>query len=316
MDVDKRMAHAIQAVKERDHLLKRIENTANIIKEKEKHKNELEQQMLKEGKDIEKLDGMTLLNLWHSFKGTKDVVRQQEQEEYLRARLKFDETRGALEAMKTELRKMEKNLSGMGDPDVEYLQVSRIKEEFLMRSSGPESRRLFEIQEELGGLKAHQKELLEAVDAGKRTQEAIVLVKNNLNSARGWGAADVLGGGLIITAIKHSHIDQARKYINQVHHRLLLFRQELSDIDAEGSIEIGGLVTFGDFLCDGLLFDLIVQSQINTARERINELGKNIQNTITRLQKLLADNSSKAVELNRERKQIIENTNILSPEQN
>ena len=34
----------------------------------------LEKQMLSEGKDLEKLDGISLLNLWHSIRSSKDLA--------------------------------------------------------------------------------------------------------------------------------------------------------------------------------------------------------------------------------------------------
>lgn len=310
MDIDKRLADTMQAVKERDRLLARITNLRRIMREQKKTLEGLKQKMKQEETDVEKLDGITLLNLWHSIRGTKDIAKQKEQEEYLGARLKYDEARTALEAQESELRKMEKALTEMGDPDADYQQAVLLKEEFLMRSCATESRRLFEIADNLAGLKAQQTELQEALSAGNKAKEALSAVKDNLNSARGWGAVDVLGGGLIITAIKHSHLDQARKSIKTAQKRLGIFRQEISDIQTEEFINIGNITAWGDFIFDGLLFDLIVQSQINSARERVRQVEQNVQSTMVRLQRILEDNRQKILKLEEERKHLIEGTDI------
>jgi len=72
--------------------------------------------------------------------------------------------------------------------------------------------------------------------------------KKSLGSAQGWGAVDLLGGGLLTTTIKHSRISDAKNEIDQAQLLLRKFQRELADVkDKNDTIEIGGLATFADF---------------------------------------------------------------------
>jgi hypothetical protein len=63
-----------------------------------------------------------------------------------------------------------------------------------------------------------------------------------------WGTWDVIGGGLISTAVKHSRIDRARASAHQVQQLLRRFQRELGDVGATSdiTIDIGSFATFAD----------------------------------------------------------------------
>jgi predicted ribosome quality control (RQC) complex YloA/Tae2 family protein len=85
------------------------------------------------------------------------------------------------------------------------------------------------------------------------------------------------------------------------------FQTELADVQkSNDSIEIGGISTMADFLLDGLLFDWIVQSQINNAQNRTRQLIQKIQSTIEDLRQIQEKNRQAAQELDKERRRIIE----------
>ena len=111
----------------------------------------------------------------------------------------------------------------MGDPVLEYQQAIQAKEMFLLRTGTPDAKHLFELVEQLGYLRAQNKELKEAIEAGEQAKKALSRVEKNLGSAQGWGIVDILGGGLLTTAIKHSYIGDARNNIDRAQQLLLKF---------------------------------------------------------------------------------------------
>ncbi|PKM77929.1 MAG: hypothetical protein CVU90_04230 [Firmicutes bacterium HGW-Firmicutes-15] len=309
MNVHERLTEAARLVKEREKWLHRREITGNLIQEQKNLRDQLQRQLALESRDVERLDGITLLNLWHSLRGTKEEAKRKEQEEYLTAKLKYDEANAALIALEAELTRMDNNLAAMGDLDTKYQEAVRDKEEYLLRSGGSEARDLFEMAEQLGCLKAEEKELLEAIEAGRKVEKAFSKVQKSLGSAEGWGAFDLLGGGLITTAIKHSHISDARNEIDQAQLLLRQFQRELTDVKpTNDTIQIGGLATFADFFLDGLLFDAIVQFKINDAQARTKQLQLKVQGIIHDLNVMKEQNSQRLLDLDQERRQIIENT--------
>jgi len=62
-----------------------------------------------------------------------------------------------------------------------------------------------------------------------------------------------------------------------------------------------------DFLLDGALFDIIVQSQINTAQNQTRQLKHKVQGLIQDLQKMQGQNQQETLGLEQERKDIVEN---------
>jgi len=310
MNVHERLTEAVRLVKEREKWLHHRERTCNLIQGQKNLRDQLHRQLASESRDVERLDGITLLNLWHSLRGTKEEAKRKEQEEYLTAKLKYDEANATLIALEADLTRINSNLTALGDLDTKYQQAVRDKEEYLLRSGGAEAQHLFAIAEQVGCLKAAEKELMEAIEAGNKVEKAFSKVQKSLGSAQGWGAFDLLGGGLLTTAIKHSHISDARNEIDQAQLLLRLFQRELADVKlTNDTIQIGGLATFADFFLDGLLFDAIVQFKINDAQARTKLLQRQIQATIHDLNMMKEQNSQKLLELAQERRQIIENVN-------
>ena len=306
MNVDERLARAIEMVKEYEKTYSRLEITRNMISRERNRYTELKKQMALEGRDVERLDGITLQNLWHSLMGTKELAKRKEQEEYLAARMKFDAAAVSLQMLESDLDRLEQQLIAMGDPELEYQQAIQVKENFLLRSDTSDAKHLFELVEQLGYLKAQDKELQEAVEAGEKAKEALSQVENNLGSAQGWGIVDILGGGLITTAIKHSHIGDARNNIDRAQQLLRKFQRELADITVTDTIEIDKISTFADFLLDGALFDIIVQSQINSAQNQTRQLKHKVQTLIQDLYKMQEQNQQETLRLEQERKDIVE----------
>ena len=49
-----------------------------------------------------------------------------------------------------------------------------------------------------------EKEKREAINAGNRALNSLRTARENLNSAKNWGLADMFGGGFFTTMLKHS----------------------------------------------------------------------------------------------------------------
>ena len=61
-----------------------------------------------------------------------------------------------------------------------------------------------------------EKEKREAIEAGRRALNSLQTAKENLNSAKNWGLADMFGGGFFTTMLKHSKMDQAKQNMEPV----------------------------------------------------------------------------------------------------
>ena len=89
-----------------------------------------------------------------------------------------------------------------------------------------------------------EKEKREAIEAGRRALNSLQTAKENLNSAKNWGLADMFGGGFFTTMLKHSKMDQAKRNMEQAKYDLRNFSRELNDVNMVCNLNIDT----GDFL--------------------------------------------------------------------
>lgn len=129
------------------------------------------------------------------------------------------------------------------------------------------------------------REIKEAKAAGREALYSLRQAKEKLDSARGWGIWDMLGGGLISTMVKHSKINDAEALMEDARRKLQIFQRELQDVQmpAHFRVEIGDFLTFADFFFDGLIADWMVQSRIGEAREQVEEAISRVQQVLQSL---------------------------------
>ena len=130
-------------------------------------------------------------------------------------------------------------------------------------------------------------EIREAIEAGERALRSLKDARDSLSSARGWGMIDMFGGGGLSGLIKHAKIGDAKSSLNRAKADLARFGRELSDVrEIQGlDIEIGDFLTFADFFFDGFLADIMVQSKIRQARDKIDDAIDRVDALIVRLRR-------------------------------
>jgi len=127
----------------------------------------------------------------------------------------------------------------------------------------------------------------EAIEAGERALRSLRDARSSLGSARGWGIVDMLGGRGLSGLMKHVKIGDAKSSLNRAKADLDHFSRELSDVrDIQGlDIEIGDFLTFADFFFDGFLADIMVQSKIRQAQDKIDVAIDRVEALLVRLRK-------------------------------
>lgn len=97
-------------------------------------------------------------------------------------------------------------------------------------------------------------------------------------SARNWGFFDILGGGFITDLIKHSKLGAAANIMNQINYLLQELQQKLKAIvmPADFTMRVGSFSTFADFVFDGVLADVYMQSKIMQSLDQIQELHRRL----------------------------------------
>lgn len=292
----------------------RLQKLQNRVQELQKEKQGLEIQVQKlrhivgqEEADVKRLEGLSLTGLFYSVLGSKDEQLFKERQEALSAQLKFDAAVRQVEAVDRELQRAHAEWTNAHQSGDNYEQLLARKEE-LIRTSQAGAAELFRMGEREQQLQWQAKELSEAQNAGRSADAALARVEEALGSAQGWGTWDMLGGGMIATAMKHNRIDEARSYVHAAQMALAGFRRELSDIAMVihvDEIQISGFATFADFFFDGLITDWIIQSRINDSRESARRSRSQVSHVLYTISQKLQETQTELAAIQRERQAFI-----------
>ena len=227
----------------------------------------------KEEADVRRLEGLSLTAMFHQFLGSKEDRLDQEKQEVFTAKLKYAQCAHEVASLERDIADMEGRLAAIGDPEAEYARALERKE---AQIEGAGRADLVRLTERIAEVNSDIKEIGEAVAAGDEVIAGLDSVIADFKSAGKWGIVDLIGGGLIVTAVKHSKIDRAKAAIHEVQTRLGRFRRELADLrtgpEAPLGVEINSFEKFADYLFDGLIFDWIVQSKINRSLDAAREM--------------------------------------------
>ena len=133
-----------------------------------------------------------------------------------------------------------------------------------------------------------EKEKREAIDAGRRAINSLKTARDNLNSAKNWGLADMFGGGFFTTMFKQSKMEQARQNMEQAKYDLRNFSRELNDVNmaCDLNLNTGDFLAFADYFFDGFVVDWMVQDRINNARHQVEEAIRRTEYIINQLQQM------------------------------
>lgn len=307
--LNERLADVKYRMKERERLNSLIRGIECQKNELDYKRDELFKQLKKEEVDVEKLERLSLTNLYHVIKGDKNDRLYEERKEVLAAKLKYDEAVLDINKLNDEIDDNRNKISALGNLEKEYEEIIREKENLIKSGGYSELSELNNIIEKQIDLKNRKKEIEEALSAGDMVIDSLGQVQDSLDSAGNWGTYDMLGGGLIATMAKHSRIDEARDEIDRTQSLLRKFHRELKDVgeNTNINIEIGSFMTFADYFFDGLFADWSVQNSINDAKDRVYETLMRVQELVSMLKRDMRTAETELGKLEEEKFKIIEN---------
>lgn len=237
------------------------------------------ERLKKEQQDVEQLRSMGLINLFYTLLGTKGDRLDEQQKEVVEATLKYEEAAATVTDMSKEIIDLEEKLSGLGNLEAEYELIVKEKERLIHDTDSPMSQSIYEIVELKAEARVYLREVNEAIAAGEAVLHSLYLAQDSLGSAGRWGAWDMLGGGMISTAIKHSRINDSQEHIHDAQRNMRHLYKELQDIEKhiEVYFDTGGILKFADFFFDGLIVDWVVQGRIRNSEEQVVAHSKKME---------------------------------------
>lgn len=284
-DINNRIFKIREKMNRKQKLEFMLEQAKKELEMQKNRKDELNKILNKEEKDVKKLESLSMAGLFYSILGSKEEQLDKERQEYLAAKLKYDECLNSLSDIETEIINYSEELRKYIDLDEEYKKLLKEKQELILGKNDEKSQTLIANLDKATDLELDIKEVKEAKNAGNNLHNALSKLIKTLDSAKSWGTWDLFGGGFIATAAKHSKIDEAKEQVYNVQSLIRAFEKELSDIEMSTDIDINisSFDTFADYFFDGLIFDWIVQSKINDSLDRVINLDSKVEKLINLL---------------------------------
>ncbi|WP_280770937.1 hypothetical protein [Salipaludibacillus daqingensis] len=274
----------------------------------EKEVQSLENELMLEKEDVEKLHSFSLANVFSTIAGNKQEKMDERKKEVVKAKLKYQEAYQTLKELKAEHDEYQFSVNQLGDVERDYHSLINRKEELIHNETSLWSQQLFDITEQEAELAGQIEEVQEALDAGEIAQNALNKASASFDKAKGWSTFDLFGGGIITTAIKHSHLDTAKETVHHAERRLRQFQDELLDIKNHMKVDlnIGELLTFADYFFDGIIVNWMVHDKISDAANQIEATNSLVNKTIYQLQKKQKEMFEKLNDLSIKRIKMIE----------
>lgn len=240
----------------------------------------------KEQDDVDKLEKGGLRSFLLSLTGDKEERLTKERREAMAAKCQYDQAVSDLEYLENRLWELRGQQATLKHVRQRLEELSREKAALLKELGGETGARLMELDQRQAELEHQLREVGEALSAGRRAEVCLSRVLDSLDSARDWGVWDMVGGGLLSTAMKHERLDDAQDGLRQVQRALSDFRTQLADVgDIQvPDISIGSFATFADYFFDNLFVDLHIQSSIQDAQEGVSKVRYQVHSALHTLE--------------------------------
>lgn len=311
-ELNSQLSDARQAQRRRDKLRADLLRAQDDLQKERARMAELLAITDMESSDVKRLEGLSMTALFYAALGSKEEQLQKERQEYLSAHLKSTQSQHAVQALERDVERLKQDLAGLGDVDARMQALLEKKEALLAQGVDATARRLAELSEQLGEARGQLGEVAEALAAGQTARQGVNQVLADLHSAQGWGVWDMLGGGLLATAVKHSRIDDARQAVYEVQEALRRFQRELADVEQPGKFiveDIGKFETFADYFFDGLISDWVVQARIDRSLDNARSTAKKVDDLLAQLEEHKVALQERIKRLEEDKRSLIEGAN-------
>lgn len=307
-EIDQAIDALTAAQARRKQLDAQIEELHRQRGERQAKVDETAQSFRKEQDDVDKLEKGGVHAFLLTLIGHKEERLDKERREAPAAKLQYDQARSDLEYLENKLNGLIRERDGLRDAPEQLEALWTEKAELVKAMGGQTGARLVELDRQLSGVTHQQKEVQEALSAGKNAKRLLGQVQDDLDSARSWGTWDMLGGGLIATMAKHDRLDSAQSSIRAAQRALSDFRTELADVSQlqVPNIQIGEFATFADYFFDGIFSDWYVQSSIKKAQDGVSEVHMKLTAALRDLETASQDLNDQQASLKREREELLD----------
>lgn len=252
---------------------------------------QLEETMVSQRKDVDRLEGRSLAAFFYHVLGKMDEKLDAERREYYTARVKYDAARRELDAIEMDIASTEEDLADLAGCEERYARAMEEKRQAIENAGTTVSRELLEREQTLNGLRSQERELEEAITAGTAALRTASEVLSSLRSVEHLGYLDHLGSNPLTDMARHETLDDAQKNVETLQIDLQRFNKELSDIPARENMQgsIDRMLKFSDSFFENLFTDADFSKRIRQAHGEVERVLDPILGILRQLQTKLEE---------------------------
>ncbi len=239
----------------------------------------LEQSVRDEQADVDRMESGGISSFVYSILGRQEEKLEKERWEAKQAQEQYQAALNTLQELNRQRESIVDSIAQMEELRRNYQQLYEAERQRILQSSGPNSQRLRQLEEDGRQLRSLEQELTEAQDAGDAVMEQINRIRKSLDSASTWGTVDLFTDGFFADMAKYSHMDDAQAEMQELNRLLRRFSKELQDVDTHANLsaDIGSGMRFADFFFDGFFTDAMALSRIDRVKNQVEDIAFQVQ---------------------------------------
>ncbi len=279
----------IAEIKKLNSIQKHHSSTTAELEKAYKELNTLEDQLVDELEDIEKLEKMSITSVFYKVLGSQEEQLEKQRQEYLAVSLKHKELKKDIEILEYEHKIISGKVQEIGGLEAQLEDLKKIRLQEILKTDDKLRRQITGIHREMDDIRGELEELRQANSAGDACLRAIAEVIKHLKDAEHWGNWDMMNKkGAYYSQMKHNAIDRAMNAAQQAKHKLKIFDRELVDVNIEQTqlhIKIDGFGRFIDIFFDNLISDWVIQRKIKNALNNVDATFDKIKRYVLVIEK-------------------------------
>lgn len=222
----------------------------------------------KEKYDVDQLTKTSLKKIFSTIKGSLEKDYEKEHQEFLDAKLRYDEKQSFVVRLEEALERYAKEIREQEGQLVE-------EEDTLVSTFSEASELKKRIEDKKATWYRLQKEVEEALYAVGNTMACAEKAQNYYKKAKSWATYDTFfGGGILGDLLKYSNLDDAQDIMNLLQYESKRMVKECKDVDKEfrfSALEIGSTMKTFDIVFDNIFTDWTVRNQIKDIIASLDE---------------------------------------------
>lgn len=266
-------------VKDKKNLQKQLTDITDHIAAMEQMLQALKSEADQEWEDVDRMESGGFTSKFYAFFGKHEEKLDKERSEAEAAQQKYMDALYTIQDLQKQKEDLTAQLSILGDPETEYRAAFRRNQEAIEKDMGSDGQAYRQLKQEMVTLRDTEKEITEAKYAGDRVLSAIQDIQSSLNTASGWGVADMVSDSFLADLAKYGSMDDAKRKMQDLKRLINAYARELQDLNIHLNVnmDVSDGMRFADYFFDNVFTDMMTYNKIDTMKREIQDVRRQVE---------------------------------------